>query len=150
MNKQEIVKLTQYLIHQLVKLNKNRQWKEISIVITDNKKISLVNLEHLAKEGATDVISFCFEPMPGDKGLFTGEVIVNVQRAIDVLANAKKRDRWNASRELALYIAHGCDHLLDECDYDPAGRKRMRRRELRWLKNAAELNLIDDLITIKG
>ena len=135
-------------MHRLARLNKDRGWKEISIVLVDDTEISLVNRKHLAREGATDVISFCFEPIPGDNELFTGEVIVNIQRAVEV-ANGTKTG-WDASRELALYIAHGCDHLLDESDYDPAGRKRMRRRELRWLKDAAEQNLTDDLITIRG
>ena len=137
-------------MRRLARLNRNRRWKEISIVLADDREISLINRKYLARQGATDVISFCFEPIPGDNGLFTGEVIVNVQRAVEVANGTKKREQWDASRELALYIAHGCDHLLDESDYDPAGRRRMRRRELRWLKDAAEQNLTDDLITIRG
>ena len=38
------------------------------------------------------------------------------------------------AHELALYIAHGCDHLAGEDDTTPAQRQRMRKRELRWLR----------------
>ena len=63
------------------------------------------------------------------------EIIVNAERAW--LAGSRRRG-WSPSRELALYIAHGCDHLNDERDTTPAGRRRMRRRELHWL---AQVNL---------
>lgn len=41
---------------------------------------------------------------------------------------------WSADMELALYIAHGCDHLNDSEDSSDAGRLAMRLRELGWLK----------------
>ena len=47
-----------------------------------------------------------------------------------------------ADRELALYLAHGCDHLTGADDATPAGRARMRRRELGWLRELALTRLI--------
>ncbi|MBQ3810327.1 MAG: hypothetical protein II839_05855, partial [Kiritimatiellae bacterium] len=41
--------------------------------------------------------------------------------------------RWNADAELALYLAHGFDHLAGSDDATAAGYRAMRRRELRWL-----------------
>ncbi len=40
---------------------------------------------------------------------------------------------WSPSHELALYLAHGLDHLAGSEDATPAGYRAMRRRELRWL-----------------
>ena len=33
-------------------------------------------------------------------------------------------------------LAHACDHLSGADDADPHARRRMRRRELRWLQKA--------------
>jgi ssRNA-specific RNase YbeY (16S rRNA maturation enzyme) len=38
-----------------------------------------------------------------------------------------------ADAELALYIAHGFDHLSGADDNTPARRAAMRRTEMRWL-----------------
>lgn len=142
---------------RITRLDRNRGWKEISIVLTDNAGIRLINQRHLAQPEVTDVISFRYDPIPGDNDLFSAEIIVNVQRAAEAclpreLASGRRegprvgRLAWSESRELALYIAHGCNHLAGETDYDKAGRTRMRRRELRWLKQAEELGLIGELI----
>ena len=40
---------------------------------------------------------------------------------------------WSADAELALYLAHGFDHLAGSEDAAAAGYRAMRRRELRWL-----------------
>ena len=103
----------------------------------------LINQKHLASSDITDVISFCYDPMPCDKGSYSAEIIVNVQQA--VREGAHHGIDWNPSLELALYIAHGCDHLTAENDCNKAGRARMRRRELRWLKEARTLGLTDKL-----
>lgn len=128
------------------RLDPNKDWKEISIVLTDDAGIAPVSRKYLTNPDVTDVISFCYDPMPGDNGLFSAEVIVNVQRAADRVKGPARRDGWHVSRELALYIAHGCDHLAGETDYDRAGRDRMRRRELRWLKQAADEGLTYQLL----
>jgi ssRNA-specific RNase YbeY (16S rRNA maturation enzyme) len=76
--------------------------------------------------------------MPGDNHMHSAEIFVNVERAV---VTAQKRNGWSASKELALYIAHGCDHLISgENDANAAERMRMRRRELRWLREAPEAN----------
>lgn len=68
--------------------------------------------------------------------MHTAEIFVNVERAAQVRPCSRK---WNASRELALYIAHGCDHLISgEDDARDDERKRMRARELRWLREIPE------------
>ena len=93
--------------------------------------ISRVNRACFNRSASTDVISAGYEPVPGDPAGRCAEVFVNVERA---LLEGGSRARWSPSLELALYIAHGCDHLAGATDADPAGRARMRRRELRWLR----------------
>ncbi len=131
LNSRKIRKLTRHLMERVRRLDRNRDWKEISVVLTDTAGIKPVNRKYLVSREATDVISFRYDPMPGDNGLYGAEIIVNAEQAAE---EGKRRRGWDASRELALYLAHGCDHLTGESDSDSAGRARMRRRELRWLK----------------
>ncbi len=107
-----------------------RPWRELTVILTDDAGITPLNLRVMRHAGSTDVISQRYEPLPGEPDGMRGELLVNVERAWQVAA---RRRNWPASRELALYIAHGCDHLNDAEDATPAGRRRMRRRELRWL-----------------
>ncbi len=72
------------------------------------------------------------------------EIIVNIQRAVETASRIGKR--WSKQKEFALYIAHGCDHLWGEDDHDDAGRKRMRRRELNWIKDLDKNKLLYNLI----
>jgi len=44
-----------------------------------------------------------------------------------------RRRPGGAARELALYLAHGLDHLAGRDDDAPARRRAMRRRETAWL-----------------
>ena len=126
------------------RLDRSRDWREISIVLMDDAGIKRVNRDHLASAEVTDVISFNYDPMPGDHGLYSAEVIVNVERAAE---EGERGHAWGASRELALYIAHGCDHLTGESDNNDAGRLRMRRRERRWLQEKIIKEIADKLLS---
>ena len=131
--------------------NRDLCWGEVSIVLTDDDGIRNLNLEHLARYEATDVLCFLYDPMPGDRGRSTAEIIVNVQRAVEEgnhreTISVRNRRPWNRSRELALYLAHGCDHLTGANDTTRDKRAGMRRKELRWLKQAEACGLIDRLI----
>lgn len=108
-----------------------RPWREVTLILVDDAGMEPVNRRILGHEGTTDVITQRYEPLPGEPVGLLGEVVVNVERAWQV-GGAR-----SASRELALYIAHGLDHLNDEDDSTPAGRLRMRRRELRWLSRVS-------------
>lgn len=106
------------------------EWGEVSVVLVDDRGSRVINRSHLGHDYATDVISFNFAPVPGETGSGAcGEIIVNAEQACRLGARY-----GGADHELALYIAHGCDHLAGGEDRTPAERQRMRRRELRWLR----------------
>ena len=105
-------------------------WREAIVILLDDAGMTDWNLRVMRYTGSTDVISQRYEPLPGEPAGMRGELLVNVERAWQVGA---QRRNWPPSRELALYIAHGFDHLNDAEDASSAGRQRMRRRELRWL-----------------
>ncbi|MBL7075907.1 MAG: rRNA maturation RNase YbeY [Kiritimatiellae bacterium] len=108
--------------------------RELSIILMDDEGITKVNEALLQHEGATDVITVRYHALPGeDERDGIAELYVNVERAVQLA-----RRGWPAGRELALYLAHGCDHLAGEDDATPVQRARMRRRELKWLREAEE------------
>ncbi|MBQ7251301.1 MAG: rRNA maturation RNAse YbeY [Kiritimatiellae bacterium] len=77
----------------------------------------------------TDVISLRYAPVPGGPPGGEAEIVVNAERARQ---EGAKRPGGEA-KEFALYLAHGIDHLTGADDATPPERRRMRRRELRWL-----------------
>ena len=118
-----------------------RRWDELSLVLTDDAGIARINRLYLEREGATDVISFAWPAGPVGGG-YCGELFVNIQRAFAV-------GRSNFEREMALYIAHACDHMSGASDRSGLGRRRMRNRELAWLRVAAQRSLLRDLLKIR-
>lgn len=76
----------------------------------------------------TDVVSQSYAAIPGVSPA-TAELVLNAERA---LAEGARRPGGPA-RELALYLAHGLDHLAGHDDDTPARRRAMRRRETAWL-----------------
>ena len=98
------------------------------MVLTDDCGIIPANREFFGKDRPTDVISFRYDPVPGEENEVTGDLIVNVECA---LREGLEHD--GADAELALYIAHGFDHLSGADDNTPQKRAAMRRTEKRWL-----------------
>ncbi len=101
------------------------------------------------RHGPTDVITMRYAPMPGLDTETCGELIVNIERAVDEGRKRVPRG-WTPAHELALYIAHGLDHLTGADDTDSAGRRRMRARELRWVRGAERAGLLRGLLHVRG
>jgi rRNA maturation RNase YbeY len=136
-------------MERVARLHRTRPWDELAVVLTDDAGIAGINRECFGRPGVTDVIVCEYEPVPGEEGRFSAEIVVNLQRAVENgrrLGRAGGHRHWGPDRELALYIAHGCDHLSGEDDRRKAGRMRMRRRELRWLRQAAAAGLLEGLV----
>jgi rRNA maturation RNase YbeY len=110
-------------------------FREVTIVLQDDEGSDEAHRAIMDVCGATDVITQRYDAMPGEAPGVYGELYVNVERAASA---APAREGWSAEKELLLYVAHGMDHLSGEDDLDDAGRMRMRRRELKWLKEFSE------------
>ncbi len=115
-------------------------WRNLSLVLSDDAGITKINRLYLNSAQVTDVISFRLMDGLAGPGCLSGELFVNVECAV-----REGAQRWSVTEELALYIAHGCDHLAGAQDNSPQGRASMRRRELRWLHAARQNNLLDIL-----
>ena len=105
-------------------------FREVTIVLQDDAASAAAHLAIMGVEGATDVITQPYDPMPGEREGVYGELYVNSQRALGVAS----RSRWSPAKEMLLYVAHGMDHLSGADDHSPGDMMRMRRRELKWLR----------------
>lgn len=143
MNVSRIKSLTAWLINRTHRLDKQTLWGEIEVILTDDRHIAAVKEQVFQREEITDVIALRYNPVPGIEKHTSAELFINVQRA----AQHRTSTKWNPSKELALYLAHGCDHLAGADDSTKAEYNRMRNRELRWLREASRLNLTDNLIS---
>ena len=114
------------------------------MVLTDDAGIVPVNTVFLDHTCVTDVVTFMLAPIPGGGAGACGEIYINVQRAMEEGAH-----RGNASDELALYLAHGCDHLTGANDRTLRERRRMRRRELLWIRRSRRFGLMAGLWAAK-
>lgn len=142
LNKSGIKKLVEFL-HQLsydnIEKNKAIRYDNIDIVFTNDDEISEIHESSMGISGTTDVITLPYEPIPSCPTC--AELIVNVQMA-QRLGNRKG---WSAQDELALYIAHGIDHLAGNDDQTAKQYSSMRRRELSWLKKCRQEDLISQI-----
>lgn len=113
----------------------------INLVFVGDLLISRINRRVLGHEGTTDVITMPLASIPGESGEdgAGAEILVNVEQA---WRQGRRLARSSPSRELALYVAHGIDHLSGWDDDTPAAARRMRRRELRWLDKTCTGNLL--------
>jgi len=76
----------------------------------------------------TDVVSQDYAAIPG-LAEASAELVLNAERA----RTEGSRRPGGPAHELALYLAHGLDHLAGHDDDTPARRHTMRRRETAWL-----------------
>lgn len=129
-------------------------WSALCVILVGDRESGEAHQAVFADPAPTDVITLSYAPTPGsgETGL-SGELVVNVERAV---AEGRRRagDRrcrtWGPNHELALYLAHGIDHLTGADDHDPDDRRRMRARELRWLAAADRADLLNGLLPSHG
>jgi len=121
------------------------RFSALEILLTDDAGIVTANHAVFGRDYVTDVISLAYPPLPGEQG-GAGELIINVAMA----AREGASRAGGLDRELALYLAHGCDHLAGADDATPHQRAAMRRRELRWLRTAAHAGLLRGLFPRLG
>lgn len=127
-------------------------WASLLIVLTDDAGMRALHARWMGSETDTDVLSGHYEALPGEPPGRSAEIVINVERAARLGPRLWARSRGTGNRrqagarELALYLAHGCDHLRGADDATATEQRRMRRRELRWLREAQRLGLLKGLL----
>ncbi len=100
---------------------------EISLTITSDQEIAVLNQTYLHHEGPTDVITFPLSRQ--DELTLEGEIVASAETA---LREAERR-KLDPMQELCLYVIHGALHLCGHDDLAPSARRRMRSRERHYL-----------------
>jgi probable rRNA maturation factor len=137
-------KLACWLLQQAEQRHPGMSHLALSIALVDDAGITPVNEQFVGHTGPTDVISFRYDPLPGQP--HTGaELVINAQRARE----EARRRRLEPARELALYLAHGVLHLTGEDDASPAQRARMQRIQSRWLRQANAAGHLTGLTSLR-
>lgn len=134
-DRKRLMSLTRRLLTLAQRRTPGVAWQEVTLHLLDDAGIAPINEAIMKHTGATDVITQRYDPCPGEPEGLTGELFVNVERAFTI----PRRKGWTQEQELALYLAHGLDHLTGADDATPATRAQMRRRERAWLREASNL-----------
>ncbi len=101
--------------------------REVSVTITNDRRLHDLNLRYRGKDKPTDVLSFPYDEPDGP----IGDVVISVDRA---LAQAADKGH-DLQRELEILVLHGSlhvcgfDHETDNGEMDRIER-RLRRRLL--------------------
>ena len=106
----------------------------VSLVLTDDARIRILNRDFLEVDRPTDVLSFPLaEPADledRDRALFLGEIYNSVETA-RAQARAARRP---LEREVAHLLIHGVLHLVGHDHVEPGERRRMKALESRLLR----------------
>ena len=106
--------------------DKDQNTANISIILTNDKKLLQLKNKYFQQDVLTDVITFNLEE---DGDPIDGEIYISLNR---VSENAREF-KQDTDRELKRVIIHGCLHLLGYDDQTPEGKKTMNRMEDHYL-----------------
>lgn len=139
-----IQKLTQWMMEKTLTLEPSMKFDELTLHILDHSRMIEINQAVFGRDYPTDVISQCYAPLPGDQTQWEGEVFINLELAVE---DAKTDDEvWTQNHEFALYIAHGCHHLIGAEDDTPEKKTDMLTLETEWVHQADQEGLIGPLL----
>ena len=134
LNRQRALRVRLPAVRRLVRTLADRAFPaeapfaELAVALTDDAAMPAYKAGCFGVRVQTDVVAQAYEAVPGVCAA-TAELILNAERA---RAEGQAR-AGGPARELALYLAHGLDHLAGADDDTPARRRAMRRRETAWL-----------------
>lgn len=100
----------------------------MSLLLTDNDKIQVVNREYRDKDMPTDVISFAYhETEDFDIGPYDtlGDIIISLER----VEEQAKEYNHSFNREFYYVLTHGILHILGYDHIEDDDKKLMRERE---------------------
>jgi len=140
------------LVHWLVQRSRRHYpdgrvpWHDITVLLVGHKAMIGAHRAVFGKSGSTDVISMVYAPLPGIDDSGTAELLVNVERAQEEGRKGRRGSSWSPTHELALYLAHGINHLTGADDATPCDRRKMRARDLHAVHAADRAGLLRGLL----
>jgi probable rRNA maturation factor len=117
-------RITARWIHRVVESEKNKV-TGVNFIFCSDKYLKRINLEYLAHDTFTDVITFDYSDSTG----IQGDVFISIER---VRENAQKF-LAPFDEELHRVIVHGLLHLMGYSDKTKATKSFMRKKEDAYL-----------------
>lgn len=116
-------------LEAIPELRRRRGMSEVNILIVDAKAGRRYNRQFRARDYATNVLSFPYEPMPGERSGLLGDLVI----CAPVVAR-EAREQGKAPRDhFAHMTIHGALHLLGHDHEADADAERMEALERRIL-----------------
>jgi probable rRNA maturation factor len=109
---------------------------ELSILLTDDPAMQVLNREHRGKDRPTDVLAFPLgrrRSAATDAPVLLGDVVISIDTA-ERQARGRRRDLVD---EIRFLLAHGLLHLLG-FDHATPSQKRRMDAQTRWLVRAVD------------
>jgi probable rRNA maturation factor len=94
---------------------------ELSVLLTDDHAIQVLNREHRQKDKPTDVLAFAMDESVPDPAGILGDVVISLDTAA---RQAKARGR-PLIEEVRFLLAHGVLHLVGYDHAEPAEKREM-------------------------
>jgi len=115
------------LTHQKEALDLN-----LSVVLTDNRRLHKLNLDYLGVDAPTDVLSFpASESDPETGARYIGDILISVPYATKGARQAGN----SLEAELQLLVVHGVLHLLGHDHAKPKEKAKMWKAQAEILKS---------------
>ena len=114
------------LAHQKESLDVN-----LSVVLTDNRRLHKLNRDYLGVDAPTDVLSFpASESDPETGARYIGDILISVPYA----AKGAKLAGNSLEAELQLLVVHGVLHLLGHDHAKPKDKSKMWKAQAQILE----------------
>lgn len=114
------------LTHQKESLDVN-----LSVVLTDNRRLHKLNRDYLGVDAPTDVLSFpASESDPETGARYIGDILISVPYA----AKGAKLAGNSLEAELQLLVVHGVLHLLGHDHAKPKDKSKMWKAQAQILE----------------
>ena len=112
-------------------VGRRKGWIELNIVLFDQAAARDMNRQYRGQNHATNVLSFPYEPLPGEKTGLLGDLVM----CPPVIVREAKSQGKPLRHHYAHLTIHGLLHLLGYDHENPADAAGMERLEIRILAN---------------
>ncbi|MGZ3477058.1 MAG: rRNA maturation RNase YbeY [Polyangiales bacterium] len=102
------------------------QKSEVSILVTDDEEIRILNREYRDTDKPTDVLSFAMQE--GEGARFAGDVLGDIVLSAETAARQAREAKRPLLDEATMLLAHGLLHLLGWDHATPAEDRKMRAK----------------------
>ena len=115
------------LAHQKKSLDVN-----LSVVLTDNRRLRKLNRDYLGVDAPTDVLSFPASEIDPETGArYIGDILISVPYAV----KGAKQAGNSLAAELQLLVVHGVLHLLGHDHAKPKEKSKMWKAQAQILES---------------